>query len=104
MEGAPQIELFATHQTVTEGSTVDLVCLFRDYCASAATWWTFEDVAGGTITVSNGTLINGRVLRLAPLLVGDSHQYCCHSNNTSGAALQSCIELEVFSSGKDLWL
>jgi len=56
MDGEPQIELFATHQTVIEGSTVDLVCSFQDYCPSDVTWWMSEDVAGDTQTDSNGTL------------------------------------------------
>lgn len=104
MEGEPQIELFATHQTVIEGSTVDLVCSFQDYCPSDVTWWMSEDVAGDTQTAPNGTLLNsGHVLRLSALLVGDSSRYCCHSNDTSGATLQACIELEVLSSGKDYY-
>lgn len=104
MDGEPQIELFATHQTVIEGSIVDLVCSFQDYCPSDVTWWMSEGVAGDTQTAPNGTLLSsGHVLRLSALLVGDSSRYCCHSNNTSGATVQACIELEVLSSGKDYY-
>lgn len=104
MDGEPQIELFATHQTVIEGSTVDLVCSFQVYCPSDVTWWMSEGVAGDTQTAPNGTLLSsGHVLRLSALLVGDSSRYCCHSNNTSGATVQACIELEVLSSGKDYY-
>jgi len=98
MDGEPQIELFATHQMVIEGSTVDLVCSFQDYCPSDITWWMSEDVAGDTQTDSNGTLLNsGHVLRLSALLVRDSSRYCCHSNNTRGGGTCGLMVYNTYS-------
>ena len=96
--GEPQNDIITAHQTTVEGSTVEMVC---SLCAKDVTWWKAEDVSNGRQAVSNGTfLIGGHVLRLGPLHMRDSGQYCCHGNNTEGTVLQACTRLEVLRTSK----